>query len=106
MKLSLNCLIQGQTFDDAFTVVVGETYTNDEKVVIEFNKLTVSSFKEILFHRPKVQNEVQDFDNMILWKVDQKKVVSEENNKEFTEDDIKEKLGGEKMIPRHLQVFL
>uniref|UniRef100_U9TB11 Crinkler effector protein N-terminal domain-containing protein n=1 Tax=Rhizophagus irregularis (strain DAOM 181602 / DAOM 197198 / MUCL 43194) TaxID=747089 RepID=U9TB11_RHIID len=99
--LSLNCLILGQASKKSLTENIGETYEDDSGVVIEFSKFTVSNFKEKLFHREEVKVIVQNTGKMDLWKVDGKKVYEEENNlKEFTKSDIKDKLRGEKMIPQ------
>ncbi|PKC06227.1 DUF1703-domain-containing protein [Rhizophagus irregularis] len=99
--LSLNCLILGQASEKSLTENIGETYEDDSGVVIEFSKFTVCNFKEKLFRREEVKVIVQNTGKMDLWKVDGKKVNEEENNlKEFTESDIKDKLGGEKMIPQ------
>uniref|UniRef100_U9TUA3 Uncharacterized protein n=1 Tax=Rhizophagus irregularis (strain DAOM 181602 / DAOM 197198 / MUCL 43194) TaxID=747089 RepID=U9TUA3_RHIID len=99
--LSLNCLILGQASKKSLTENIGETYEDDSGVVIEFSKFTVCNFKEKLFRREEVKVIVQNTGKMDLWKVDGKKVDEEENNlKEFTESDIKDKLGGEKMNPR------
>src|SRR5688572_8677560 len=101
MMLSLNCLILGQASEKSLTENIGETYEDDSGVVIKFSEFTVSNFKEKLFRREEVKVIVQNTGKMDLWKVDGKKVDEEENNlKEFTESDIKDKLGGEKMIPR------
>ncbi|PKY19691.1 DUF1703-domain-containing protein [Rhizophagus irregularis] len=101
MMLSLNCLILGQASKKSLTENIGETYEDDSGVVIEFSKFTVCNFKEKLFRREEVKVIVQNTGKMDLWKVDGKKVNEEENNlKEFTESDIKDKLGGEKMIPQ------
>ncbi|PKC56819.1 DUF1703-domain-containing protein [Rhizophagus irregularis] len=101
MMLSLNCLILGQASEKSLTENIGETYEDDSGVVIEFSKFTVCNFKEKLFRREEVKVIVQNTGKMDLWKVDGKKVNEEENNlKEFTESDIKDKLGGEKMIPQ------
>ncbi|GBC29852.2 hypothetical protein GLOIN_2v1483424 [Rhizophagus irregularis DAOM 181602=DAOM 197198] len=101
MMLSLNCLILGQASKKSLTENIGETYEDDSGVVIEFSKFTVSNFKEKLFHREEVKVIVQNTGKMDLWKVDGKKVYEEENNlKEFTKSDIKDKLRGEKMIPQ------
>ncbi|CAB4423715.1 unnamed protein product [Rhizophagus irregularis] len=55
----------------------------------------------MLFRRETIKDIVRNTEEMDLWKVDSKKVDEEENNlKEFTELDVKEKLGGEAMIPR------
>jgi hypothetical protein len=92
-------LILGQAFEKSLTENIGETYTDDSSVVIEFSKFTVSNFKEKLFRRGEVKDIVRNTGEMDLWKVDSKKVKEENNNlKEFTVDDIKDKLGGVMMI--------
>ena len=56
-------------------------------------------FKKLLL-REKLLEGTTNIDH---WKVDGKKVDEEENNlKEFTEDDIKDRLGGQKMNLRFL----
>jgi hypothetical protein len=95
MKLLLNCLILGQAFEKCFTEIIGGS--------ISISEFKVATFKEKLFRKQIIKDIAQSSEYIDLWKVDSKKVDEEENNlKEFTESDIREKLGGEKMIPRHL----
>ena len=103
MMLSLNWLILGQASEKSLTENIGETYKDNNNVGINFSDFKVSHFKEMLFRRDEVKDIVRNTGEMDLWKVDGKKVDEEENNlKEFTESDIKDKLGGEKMIPRFM----
>jgi hypothetical protein len=89
-------LVLGRTSDNVITKYIGEESEIDG-VQVEFDQLTVAGFKKLLLH----EELLGGITNMDLWKVDGKKVNEEENNlNEFTESDIKEKLGGEKMIPR------
>jgi hypothetical protein len=57
----------------------------------------------VLFRRQLIKDITQSSENIDLWKVDSKKADEEEKSlKEFIVNDIREKLGGERMIPRHL----
>ncbi|EXX67225.1 hypothetical protein RirG_116310 [Rhizophagus irregularis DAOM 197198w] len=62
MIASVNCLILGEASDNNFNVVVGEVYTNDDKIDVAFDQFTVSNFKELLYRRKKVKRVVQDPD--------------------------------------------
>ncbi|GES82650.1 crinkler (CRN) family protein [Rhizophagus clarus] len=53
MIASVNCLILGEASDNNFNVVVGEVYTNDDKIDVVFDQFIVSNFKELLFHEIK-----------------------------------------------------
>jgi hypothetical protein len=102
--LSLNCLILGQASENCFTEDIGERYFDNNNVKIEFSELNVSHLKEKILRRKIIKYITQSSKhiNIDLWKVDSKKVDDEVNNlKEFTEDDIKDKLEGEIMIPRY-----
>ncbi|EXX78170.1 hypothetical protein RirG_017360 [Rhizophagus irregularis DAOM 197198w] len=99
--LSLNCLILGQASEKSFTENIGERYSDDNNVEIKFSEFKVSHFKEMLFRRGEVKDVVRNTGEMDLWKIDSMKVNEEEDNlKEFTESDIREKLGGELMNPQ------
>ncbi|GBC05179.1 hypothetical protein RclHR1_06080008 [Rhizophagus clarus] len=101
MMLSLNCLILGRASEKSFIEDIGEEYDTDDKVKIKFVDFKVSHLKEKLFRRQIIKDITSSSEYIDLWKVDGKKVNEEENNlKEFTESDIKEKLGGVKMISR------
>ncbi|RGB22978.1 hypothetical protein C1646_677445 [Rhizophagus diaphanus] len=103
MMLSLNCLILGQASDKSFTENIGKTYYDDSNVEIDFSYFKVSHFKEKLFREQIIKNTILDKNEMDLWKVNSQKVDDEEKKlEEFTEDDIKDKLEGEKMISRYL----
>ena len=103
MVLSLNCLILGQASDNCFTVDIGEKNHDDSDFEVEFSDFKVSHFKEKLFREQIIKDKIRDKNEMNLWKVDSKKTNEEENNlKEFTISDIREKLGGELMNPRFL----
>src|SRR3954447_4309648 len=95
MIASVNCLILGEASDNNFNVVVGEIYTNDDKIDVAFDQFTVSNFKELLFRRKKVKRVVQDPDSMDLYKVEVE--LSSIINKIYTKDEIKDL--GAKMQP-------
>ncbi|GES92452.1 hypothetical protein GLOIN_2v583658 [Rhizophagus clarus] len=102
MMLSLNCLILGRASEKSFTEDIGEEYDTDDKVKIKFVDFKVSHLKEKLFRRQIIKDITSSSEYIDLWKVDGKKVNEEENNlKEFTESDIKEKLGGVKMVGKN-----
>ena len=88
MIASVNCLILGEASKNNFNVVVGEVYINVDKVEIPFAQLTVSNFKELLFHRKKVKNAVQDSDSMDLYKVELS--LSSLKDKIYTMDEIED----------------
>jgi hypothetical protein len=101
MMLSLNCLILGQPSEKGLTEDIGEIYTNDDNIEVEFSKFKVSHLKEKLFRRQIIKDIAQNSEYIDLWKVDSKKVDEEDVNLEkFTESEIKSKLGGKKMTPR------
>src|SRR3954452_8177490 len=87
MIASVNCLILGEASDNNFNVVVGEVYTNDDKIDVAFDQFTVSNFKELLFHRKKVKKAIQDPDSMNLYKVELS--LSSLKDKIYTIDEIK-----------------
>jgi hypothetical protein len=87
MIFSVNCLILGEAFKNNFNVAVGKVYTNDDKVDIVFDQLTVSNFKEILFRRRKVKMAIRDSDSMDLYKVELS--ISSLKDKIYTIDEIK-----------------
>ncbi|GBC03588.1 hypothetical protein RclHR1_00520040 [Rhizophagus clarus] len=119
MIASVNCLILGEAPKNNFNVVVGEEYINDEKIVVDFDHLTVSNFKELLFRRGKVKMAVRDPDSMDLYKVELS--LSRLKDKTYTIDEI-ENLGvmmesmfefkeyfnndDKKPKPRYLHIFI
>ncbi|CAB4441041.1 unnamed protein product [Rhizophagus irregularis] len=101
MKLSLNCLILGQTLSKCFCVDIGEINLMDNGFEVKFADFKVSHLKEKLFCKPNIKNLIQDKKQMDIYKVDSKKVDDETNNlKGFIKDDIKNKLNGELMTPK------
>src|ERR1043165_155616 len=83
----LNCLFLGEASIRSIPVKI-----SDEEITVSDVKSLISSKKEVNYSP----------DNLNLWKVDH---VSVDKNDELletfsTENDIKEKLGGELMIPR------
>ncbi|CAG8513707.1 14506_t:CDS:2 [Funneliformis mosseae] len=94
MMLSLNCLILGQASKKGFTEDIGERYTNDDNLEVEFSKFKVSHLIEKLIRRQTIKDINQNSEHIDLWKVDSTKVDEEDVNLEkFTESDIKSKLG-------------
>ncbi|CAG8470689.1 11402_t:CDS:2 [Funneliformis mosseae] len=87
MVLSVNCLLLQEASKNNFNAVVGEVYTNDDKINVNFSEFTVSNFKELLFRRKKVKHVVQDSDSMELYKVELD--LKSLKDKIFTEDEIK-----------------
>jgi hypothetical protein len=89
MLLSLNCLILGQNSSNIFDTAVGKISTI-KGVAIEFEKLSVAKFKEILFS----SEELQGITKMNIWKVE----LEHDDIKHFsTEDDIKNHVNSVKM---------
>jgi hypothetical protein len=89
MLLSLNCLILGQNSSNIFDTAVGKISTI-KGVAIEFEKLSVAKFKEILFS----SEELQGITKMNIWKVE----LEFNDIKNFsTEDDIKNHVKSVKM---------
>ena len=97
MALSLNCLILSS--EKSLTEDIGEDYYTDDNVEIKFPHFKVSHLKEKLFRRQIMKDIARGSEYIDLWKVDSKKVdEAKDNLKEFTVDDIKDKLGGVMMI--------
>src|SRR5947207_15782074 len=98
MILSLNCLFLGEAPIRSFPVIIGEEITVDNNR-IKYEKITVSNVKSLILSEKGISCCL---DNLNLWKVNL--VIVNENDKVLeiysTEDDIKEKLGGELMNPR------
>ena len=91
--LSLNCLILSS--GTSLTEDIGEKYYTNDNVEVEFSKFKVSNLKEKLYRRQIIKDIARGSEYIDLWKVDYKKVNDYKDNlKEFTESDIKDKLGG------------
>ncbi|CAI2176664.1 15449_t:CDS:2 [Funneliformis geosporum] len=88
MIASVNCLILGEASKNNFNVVIGEVYTNDDKIDVTFDQFTISNFKELLFRREKVKKAVQDSDSMDLYKV--KLSLLSLKDKIYTMDEIED----------------
>ncbi|GES91215.1 crinkler (CRN) family protein, putative [Rhizophagus clarus] len=99
MKFSLNCLFLGEASDQSIPVIIGEEIIVDNNR-IKYKDITVSNVKSLILSQRKIDCSLN---NLKLWIVDR---VSIDKNDEMlekfsTEDDIKEKLGGELMNPRN-----
>ncbi|GBB92487.1 hypothetical protein RclHR1_20100004 [Rhizophagus clarus] len=55
MLFSLNCLISGQTSNDILNVPIGEFFTDEENISVQFTDMTVANFKEKLFRIKEVK---------------------------------------------------
>ena len=100
MILSLNCLFLGEAPIRSIPVIVGEEITVCNYRII-YDNITVSNVKSLILYKRGIDYPLH---HLNLWKVDR---VSVDNNDEMlqtfsTEDDIREKLGGELMKPRLL----
>ncbi|PKY57575.1 hypothetical protein RhiirA4_478724 [Rhizophagus irregularis] len=103
--MSLNCLLLGENSNKSFSVDVGEITVipiNQNSFQFKFNKIKISHIK-ILISCQMIDENIKPA-TLLLWKVDGKKV---EYNKDalksfFSEDDIKEYLGGELMESRYM----
>ncbi|RGB33129.1 hypothetical protein C1646_762068 [Rhizophagus diaphanus] len=98
MILSLNCLFPGEAPIRSISVIIGEEITVGNNR-IKYEKITVSNIKSLILSEKGISCSP---DNLNLWKVNL--VIVNENDKVLeissTENDIKEKLGGELMNPR------
>ena len=81
MKLSLNCLVLGQTSDLIFTQYIGEESKIDG-IQVKFDQLTVSGFKKLLLR----EEQLKGITNMDLLKVELK--LDSLENKTYTKDEI------------------
>jgi len=99
MIFTLNCLFLGQASDRSIPVIISvETTVGNSS--IKYEEITVSHVKYLILSGKGMSD--YPLDKLDLWKVDR---VSVDKNDEVletfsTEDDIKEKLGGELMYPR------
>ncbi|RIA84993.1 hypothetical protein C1645_831454 [Glomus cerebriforme] len=95
MILSLNCLFLEEAPIRSIPVIIGEEITVGNNR-IKYEKITISNIKSLILSEKGISCYL---DNLNLWKV--KLVIVNENDKVLkissTEDDIKEKLGGELM---------
>ena len=101
MIFTLNCLFLGQASDRSIPVIISEENTVGHSS-IKYKEITVSHVKSLILSGKGMSD--YPLDKLDLWKVDR---VSVDKNDEVletfsTEDDIKEKLGGELMKPRLL----
>ncbi|GES94970.1 hypothetical protein GLOIN_2v1551520 [Rhizophagus clarus] len=98
MILSLNCLFLGEAPIRSIPVIISEEITVGNNR-IKYEKITISNVKSLILSEKGISCCL---DNLNLWKVNI--VIVNENDKVLeissTEDDIKEKLGGELMNPR------
>ncbi|PKY46706.1 hypothetical protein RhiirA4_461645 [Rhizophagus irregularis] len=99
MKLSINCLLLGKTsFDDTFVVNIADK----NAVNVNIKDLKISDLKFLIWNKKKDMLEINDPDIMTFWKVD---IAYDDKDKlkhitsEDTDDNIKKKLGGMKLIP-------
>ncbi|RGB36147.1 hypothetical protein C1646_667162 [Rhizophagus diaphanus] len=101
MPISLDTFIldgTSRTTDEIFVTVLGDVVLiNDFKINI--NALKISSLKEYIWLKKNNKFSINDADNMNLWKVD----VGKDKLKDVdTEEKIRGKLRGEKMIAGNL----
>jgi hypothetical protein len=98
MIFSLNCLFLGESSIRTIQVIISEKIiiANNE---IPYKKISVSNVKSLILSEKQINYPL---DQLNLWKVDCVKVNQNNDLLETfsTEDEIKEKLGGELMIPR------
>ena len=83
MKLSLNCLVLGQTSDLIFTQYIGEESKIDG-IQVKFDQLTVSGFKKLLLR----EEQLKGITNMDLYKVELS--LSSLKNKIYKINEIKD----------------
>ncbi|CAB4399715.1 unnamed protein product [Rhizophagus irregularis] len=98
MMFSLNCLFLGEASIRSIQVKISDTIIIDN-CTIQYEDITVSDVKFLILSKKGVSYST---DNLNLWKVDRDSVIkNDELLRTFsTENDIKEKLGGELMQPR------
>ncbi|PKY50305.1 hypothetical protein RhiirA4_545862 [Rhizophagus irregularis] len=98
MVFPLNCLFLGDAPARAIQVKISDEIIVDN-CTINYEDITVSDVKSLILSKKGVSYSP---DNLNLWKVDRDSVIK--NNELLrtfsTENDIKEKLGGELMQPR------
>jgi hypothetical protein len=98
MIFSLNCLFLGEASIRSIPVRISDEIIVDS-CKIQYKEITVSDVKSLITSEKQINCSL---DNLNLWKVDP--VLANKNDNELhtfsTEDDIKEKLGGELMQPR------
>ncbi|CAG8548854.1 9797_t:CDS:2 [Funneliformis mosseae] len=97
MSFSLNCLFLGETsFDKIFPIIVPDKIiVNNAGVPI--NRVNIGHFKRYIWSINKAKFNFDDPDVMKLWKVN---IDEESKLGVFTEDGIKDNLGGTKMLPQ------
>ena len=88
----LNCLLLGETsFQKIFQITLGDTIIIDNTRVL-INEAGVGQLKRYILSTNENKFSIKDSDLMKLWKVE---IKDESMVKDvFTEDDIKNKLGG------------
>jgi hypothetical protein len=98
MIFSLNCLFLGEASSRSIPVIISEEIIVGNNR-IQYKDITVSNVKSLFLSEKGVN---YSSDNLNLWKVDRVSVDKNDMLLETfsTENDIKEKLGGELMIPR------
>ncbi|RIA84590.1 hypothetical protein C1645_742211 [Glomus cerebriforme] len=103
---SINCLLLGKTsFGDAFPFNIGKiNYVRNTGIVI--SKLKIEDLKFLIWDHIRKEVKVYSYYSMNLWKVDIKKEDENKLKDVFTEDDIKLKLEGNKLIPADLFINL
>src|SRR4051794_10893031 len=98
MIFSLNCLFLGEASTRSIPVKISDKIIVDNCETL-YEDITVSDVKSLILSKKGINYSL---DNLNLWKVD--RVSVDKNDKLLetfsTENDIKEKLGGELMIPR------
>jgi hypothetical protein len=87
MLFSLNCLISGQTPNDVFNVSIGEFFTNDQNITIQFITMTVANLKEQLLRTYEIN--AAKITKMNIWKAEIE-LNSLEDNKIYNEKEIKD----------------
>ncbi|PKY31700.1 hypothetical protein RhiirB3_475297 [Rhizophagus irregularis] len=100
MVVSINCLLLGKTsFHNTFAV----NLVNDSDIcgsLVNINNLKISDLKYLIYN--EINHDIKfNYQDIDLWKVD---ITENEGNKlkhVTTEDDIKKKLGGKKLVPIH-----
>ncbi|RIA87992.1 hypothetical protein C1645_826991 [Glomus cerebriforme] len=99
MVFTLNCLFLGQASKRSIPVIISKKTTVGSSS-IKYKDITVSHVKLLILSGKGMSD--YSLDKLDLWKVDRASVNKNDEALETfsTEDDIKEKLGGELMKPQ------
>ncbi|CAB4384342.1 unnamed protein product [Rhizophagus irregularis] len=98
--VKLNCLLLGQSFDDAFVVKIADS-NEIRHYSTDIDDLNISELKFLIWNNKRDTIEINDPDNMTLWKVN---ITEEEESKlkNVEANNIEDILNGEKLKPTRM----